>query len=112
MARFIVSGWVQDSMKQSLFPVGTLAVNVLGCFLIGALSYLADTRQALTPENRALLMVGVLGGFTTYSSFGNETINLWRDGQIGLGLWNIAFQLLFGLTAVWLGRVVSHYLWG
>ncbi len=111
MARYLISGWVQSLIPRPIFPFGTLVVNVVGCFVIGLLSYLADTRQALSPEIRTFLMLGILGGFTTYSTFGNETMNLWRDGQTALGLGNIAAQLLFGLTAVWLGRVVGHFIW-
>jgi len=61
------------------FPFGTLAVNVVGCFLIGGLSELAEARAYLAPETRAFLIIGLLGGFTTFSAFGNETVNLLRD---------------------------------
>ena len=110
--RYLASGVVQDLSKSVAFPYGTLAVNVVGCFVIGFLSYLAETRGVFTAESRAFVFVGILGGFTTYSSFGNETINLWRDGEHSLVFANIASQLILGLGAVWLGRIVAFKIWG
>lgn len=109
--RYLVSGYAQDASGSSSFPVGTLTVNVIGCFVIGILSYLADVRGVLTPELRALLMVGVLGGFTTFSSFGNETMALVRDGEFLYVFFNIAASLLLGLGAVYVGRALSGLLW-
>jgi len=108
--RFLVSGWVQ-SVSGVSFPFGTLTVNVLGCFIIGVLSYLADMRGVLTPEMRALLIVGVLGGFTTFSSFGNETMALVRDGEMGYALANVALSLVLGLGAVYVGRTLGGLVW-
>lgn len=110
--RYLASGLVQDLSKSVSFPYGTLAVNVAGCFIIGFLSYLAESRGVFTAESRAFVFVGILGGFTTYSSFGNETINLWRDGEHSLVFANVASQLILGLGAVWLGRVVAFKIWG
>ena len=108
--RYLLSGLVQEWRDD--FPVGTLAVNVIGCLFIGLISQLAEARGAFPPGARAFLVIGVLGGFTTFSSFGNETMNLWRDGERLLGFLNIAAQLLLGLGAVWLGRVLADKLWG
>jgi CrcB protein len=110
--RYYLSGLVQEWTRRDDFPVGTLAVNVLGCLVIGLLSQLAEDRGAFSPEARAFVFIGILGGFTTFSSFGNETMNLWRDGQRWLGWLNIAAQLVLGLAAVWLGRVLSQKVWG
>ena len=88
-----------------------LTVNVLGCFIIGVLSYLADVRGVLTPEMRALLIIGVLGGFTTFSSFGNETMALVRDGEMGYALANVALSLTLGLGAVYVGRTLGGLVW-
>ncbi len=109
--RYWVSGWVQAASGSASFPFGTLAVNVIGCFIIGVLSYLADARGLLTPELRVLFVVGVLGGFTTFSSFGNETMALARDGEMWYAIANIAASLLFGLGAVWLGRNAVALIW-
>ena len=86
------------------FPSATLAVNVLGCFLIGALLPGGDDRPLLSPSLRLLLVVGMLGGFTTFSAFGHETLGLIRRGASGLALAYVASSLLLGLAAVWLGR--------
>lgn len=109
--RYLVSGYVQDATKSFSFPFGTLAVNVLGCFVIGVLSYLADARGVLTPEMRALLVVGVLGGFTTFSSFANETMNLARDGEMWYAFGNVALSVLLGLGAVYGGRMLGSFVW-
>ena len=110
--RYSVSGFVQELSRSLTFPYGTLAVNLLGCLAIGLLSQLAETRGVFTVETRTLLFIGVLGGFTTFSAFGNETINLWREGQSGLALINIAAHLVLCLGAVWLSRVLAYQLWG
>src|SRR4029079_8209668 len=110
--RYLLSGLVQDWSGRDDFPVGTLAVNVLGCLVIGLLSQLAESRGALSPETRAFVIVGILGGFTTFSSFGNETMNLWRDRQTYLALLNVGLHVVVGLAAVWLGRVVGFKIWG
>ena len=110
--RYLVSGSVQAASHSIAFPYGTLAVNVAGCLVIGLMSYLTDSRGAGSPETRAVLMVGLLGGFTTFSAFGNETLNLFRDGEHLLAGANVAANVMLGLTAVWLGRVAAHALWG
>ncbi|MFN7926692.1 MAG: fluoride efflux transporter CrcB [Blastocatellia bacterium] len=110
VARALVSNFVQQTSHSS-FPFGTLAVNVIGCLVIGGLSELGEAREVFSPETRAFIFVGILGGFTTYSSLGNETINLWRGG-VPVAAWlNIAVQLLLGLSAVWLGRVLVRQIW-
>lgn len=111
IARALLSNFVQQTSGSS-FPFGTLTVNVLGCLVIGALSQLGEAREIFSPETRAFLFVGILGGFTTYSSFGNETINLARSGLLLAAFGNIAAQLVLGLCAVWLGRVLAAQLWG
>ncbi len=109
--RYSMSGLVQDLSRSIHFPYGTLAVNLIGCFAIGLLSQLAETRGLFTAETRTLVFVGLLGGFTTFSAFGNETINLWREGQSGLALMNIAAHLVLCLGAVWLSRVLAFQIW-
>lgn len=108
--RYLLGGYVQQSSK-SVFPYGTLAVNVIGCFVIGFLAQLAENRGAFSSETRAFLLIGILGGFTTFSSFGNETINLARDGQTLGAAANVGLNVILGLFAVWLGRTVSYLIW-
>ncbi|MBI5295399.1 MAG: fluoride efflux transporter CrcB [Chloroflexi bacterium] len=109
--RYLASGYIQESMRTASFPYGTLAVNVLGCLVIGFLSQLAETRGMFTPETRALVFVGVLGGFTTFSTFSNETLNLLRDNEIFPALANLSAHILLGLGAVWLGRTLAYWVW-
>jgi fluoride exporter len=110
--RFVVAGLVQNSSGSIRFPFGTLFVNLAGCLLIGFLSQLAETRGFFGAEARTLIFVGVLGGFTTFSAFGNETINLWRDGESMLAAANIAAHLVLCLGAVWLSRALTYQIWG
>lgn len=109
--RYLFSGYIQQLSQSSTFPFGTLAVNAAGCLIIGLISQLADVRGVFTPEARLLIFVGVLGGFTTFSTFGNETFNLAQDGQTLPSLLNIAAHLTLGLGAVWLGRALAYWLW-
>ena len=109
--RYSVSGFVQDFSRSIHFPYGTLAVNLIGCFAIGLLSQLAETRGLFTAETRTLVFVGVLGGFTTFSAFSNETINLWREGESALALLNITAHLVLCLGAVWISRALAFQIW-
>lgn len=111
VARYWFGGVVQDHAGAT-FPFGTLAVNVVGCFLIGGLSELAEARGFLTPEARAFLVIGVLGGFTTFSAFGNETLNLLRERDVALAAANVLANVALALAAVWLGRSAAHFIGG
>jgi CrcB protein len=103
---------VHRVLDNPWFPYGTLAVNVLGCLVIGFLAGLAETRAAFTSEARLFLFVGILGGFTTFSSFALETFSLARDTQNVAALMNIGLQLILGLLAVWIGNVLAHAMGG
>ncbi|MBZ0169152.1 protein crcB [Candidatus Methylomirabilis lanthanidiphila] len=110
VARYLISGYIQDRTGE-IFPFGTLAVNVIGCFVIGGLSELAEARAFLSPETRALVVVGVLGGFTTFSTFGNETVNLLRDGEWAFAVMNLLTHAVLAIGAVWVGRATAHAVW-
>jgi CrcB protein len=109
--RYWLSSTVQQLSNSALFPVGTLVVNVLGCLVIGFLSELAEEHGLFTAEARAFVFIGILGGFTTFSTFGNETMNLLRNGQNTLALGNAAGHLILGLGAVWAGRTLAYLIW-
>ena len=109
--RYSVSGFVQGLSRSIDFPYGTLAVNLLGCLAIGFLSQLAEARGIFTAETRTLVFIGVLGGFTTFSAFGNETINLWREGESLLAVTNVAAHLVLCLGAVWISRALAYQIW-
>jgi CrcB protein len=83
----------------------------VGCFIIGFLSQLAESRGVLTAEMRALIIPRFLGGLTTFSTFSNETLNLFRDSESLLAYVNIAAHLVLGLGAVWLGNAVAFAIW-
>ena len=109
--RYSITGFVQGLSRGSDFPYGTLAVNLIGCLAIGFLSQLAETRGVFTAETRTLLFVGLLGGFTTFSAFGNETMNLWRGGATGLALVNVGAHLMLCLGGIWISRAVADQIW-
>ncbi len=109
--RYLLGGLVQSAVAGSTFPYGTLFVNVTGCFAIGLVSQLVETQGLLGPNGRAFLVVGVFGGYTTFSAFGNETVNLIRDGQRAAAGLNVGGQLVLALAAVWLGRLTAHTIW-
>ncbi|MEK7485507.1 MAG: fluoride efflux transporter CrcB [Planctomycetota bacterium] len=101
--RYLISTGLQK-WTSSTFPYGTLTVNLLGCFLIGILMFLAQEKQTLSPSYRLLLVTGFLGGFTTFSAFGYESMRLFWEGQVGLAWLNISLQVFGGLVAVEAGR--------
>jgi fluoride exporter len=111
IARYLVSTWVQTAAKSINFPFGTLTVNLVGCFVIGFLAQLAEGRGVFTSESRAFVFIGILGGFTTFSSFGNETLNLARGGEFWNALANVGLNVVIGLFAVWLGRTAAYLIW-
>lgn len=103
VGRYALSGWIYRFFSDPWMPWGTLACNVLGCFLIGLLTGLGESRQLFGPEIRLFLFIGLLGGFTTFSTFGMESLNLIREGQWPAFLINVFLSILIGLTAVWIG---------
>jgi CrcB protein len=90
------------------FPLGTLLVNVTGCLVIGALSSVFTSSNAIRPELRLALTVGVLGGFTTFSTFGLESFELLMERRVSAFLLYAASSLLLGVAAVWLGWRVGQ----
>jgi CrcB protein len=109
--RYLTSGYVQQASKSIDFPYGTFFVNLLGCFIIGFLAQLAEEHGVFTNQSRLFVFTGFLGGFTTFSSFGNETLNLVRDSQTMNALANVGANVILGLLAVWLGRTLSYLIW-
>ena len=107
LARYGLSGLVHGLVPLSTFPWGTLAVNVSGCLAIGLVAGVADARSAVGPDLRLFLMIGLLGGFTTYSTFGYETLAMVRDGETLRAAGNVALQLVVGLGAAWAGYAMT-----
>lgn len=106
-ARFWIGIWAGTHLGVG-FPFGTMIVNITGCFLIGLFNSLGETRFPISPEVRIFFAVGFLGAYTTFSSFGFETINLFRAGNLGLSLVNILVNTVVGLLAVVIGLYVGR----
>ena len=105
--RYALSGVVHRLVPLSAFPYGTLAVNGLGCLVIGLLVGLSDARNVIGPQMRLFLFLGVLGGFTTFSTFGHETLALLRDGERLAAAGNVVSQLVVGLGCAWAGYALA-----
>jgi CrcB protein len=102
LVRYWLSGIVARRSGET-FPYGTLAVNVLGCLLAGFLYYFMYDRFLTSPTVRSMVFIGLLGGFTTFSSYGLQTFTLLRDGEFLLALLNIGLSNIAGLFLVWVG---------
>jgi CrcB protein len=103
VARFKLSGYVLHHTIDWRFPAGTFAVNVIGCLVAGFLAGLAEKYDLMSAETRLLLFTGILGGFTTFSAFGLETMFLLRRGEVLIAGANIFLSVAMGLAALWLG---------
>ena len=119
LLRYVFQGWVQRSagdwaeqLAGGTFPVGTLAVNVTACLAIGFLSGFFAGPQLIREEYRIGLTVGVLGGYSTFSTFGLESFNLANDGEFGLALFNMLLSCATGFAAVWVGYRVAERWFG
>lgn len=110
--RYILGGWLQNLIAVPWLQAGTLGVNAVGCFLLGMLGGWAEHANLFNDSQRLFLLVGLLGGFTTFSTFSFETLGLLRQGQMGVSLANIVMQLTFGLLAVWAGFAISALKFG
>jgi len=102
LARYLLGGAVHRLMP-GFFPYGTFVVNVLGCVVFGVIVGIAESRFAIGPIGRAFLLIGVLGGFTTFSSFTYETFELARGGQVWPALINVVGQVVLGFLGLWAG---------
>ena len=102
IARYVLSRAVQRGLGEAAFPYGTFAVNMIGCLLIGLLLGIIEQRGGGS-NLRTFAAIGVLGGFTTFSAFGYDTLVLFRDGRVPAGLANVVLQPMLGLLAAWAG---------
>jgi len=110
-ARYLMSGWVL-SMFGTSFPYSTLTVNLIGSFLIGTINYVGFNSELISPTYRIVLTTGVMGGFTTYSSFNYETLQYFQEGIWFLGILNLLVMVLTCLTAGVLGFIAAKGLVG
>ncbi|MBI4378001.1 MAG: fluoride efflux transporter CrcB [Nitrospinae bacterium] len=105
VTRYAVSG-LTHRYFDGTFPIGTLVVNLIGSFLIGLIWGLWETSN-ISSNTRTFIFIGILGGFTTFSSYTMETVNLFRDGEIKLGLTNILANNIIGLLLVFIGFILG-----
>jgi len=106
--RYVLSGWVHRILDNPWFPYGTLVVNITGSLAIGFLAGLADSRSLFSSEARLFVFIGLLGGFTTFSSLTIETFSLTRSAQLLAAAMNVTLQIFLGLLAVWLGNLLAR----
>lgn len=106
-ARYLLSAFVLR-VSGTLFPLGTFVVNVVGCLVFGAIAGVSTQRVQMAPALRLFLLTGILGGFTTFSSYAFESFQLVRDGQMLWASINIAGQVVAGLVGMWAGYVITY----
>jgi CrcB protein len=106
--RYAVGRWVGRLKAGWAFPIETLSINVAGCLLIGFLAGLGESRGIFSGSARAFLFIGLLGGFTTFSTFGDETFQLMRGGQWPAAAASVALHIGLGIGGVWAGSALSR----
>lgn len=102
MLRYLCQKWISESY-QNTFPLGTFLVNISGCFLIGVLYALGERSNLLSPQLRFLLITGLCGGYTTFSTFAFENFSLLRIGDMSNFLLNVIGSIVTGIIAVFIG---------
>jgi fluoride exporter len=110
--RYGLNGWISHRFGET-FPWGTLTVNVAGSFAVGLLYFACgpDSPWIVSATTRQFLLAGILGGFTTFSSFSIQTLNLLKDGELGAVCFNVIGSVALGLLAAFAGDAVARALW-
>lgn len=103
--RYVLGGWIQNSFIN--FPVGTLVINTTGSFFLGLIMYLSEYQGFFDDKTRTFLTIGILGAFTTLSTFGYESFRLLDDSKLFLMAINVVGTVLFSILAVYLGKVLA-----
>ncbi len=106
VSRYLLAVSVDEYIKPEQFPFGIFLVNIIGCLLIGLLAGVFELKGWMNVELRLFIFVGFLGGFTTFSTFINDTFLLGREGEMMAALLNVGSQVLLGLLFVWVGYSV------
>lgn len=107
-ARYLLSGWLLAALGMA-FPYGTLAANLIGSFLLGAIMHVALTTNWIAPTLRLALTTGIMGGFTTYSTFNYETLQYLRQEAWGLVAWNLGANVVGCLAAGMAGLALARW---
>jgi CrcB protein len=114
MLRFGLGGWIDSGMTRTgyVFPWGTVVVNVTGCFIIGLIATVSapDGRFFLSPLTRQFILIGILGGYTTFSSFSLQTLTLAQGGQWIAAAGNVLLSVVLCLVGVWLGAMLAGWI--
>ena len=111
VARYKLGGFALHHTQGWNFPVSTFSVNVLGCFAIGLLAALVEHHDLFSPSIRLLLFTGLLGGFTTFSAFGYESVFLLRRGLLSIAAAYVSLSVVIGLIAVFGGMKLIDLVW-
>lgn len=106
--RYALGGWMGRMKAGWTFPIETLLINVVGCIVLGFLAGLAESRGVFSGTTRAFLFIGLLGGFTTFSTYGYETFQLLRDGQWQSATLSTTLQVVLGIGGVWAGHSLAR----
>ena len=111
MLRFGLGSWIDSSAQKTgpIFPWGTIVVNITGCFVIGFIAAISagEGRLMISSLTRQFIMIGILGGYTTFSSFSLQTLLLAQDGQWGSAVANVVLSVVLCLVGVWLGAALA-----
>lgn len=112
MLRFGIGTFIDNCVQKTVFPWGTIMVNITGCFIIGFVATISSTegRLMIPTLGRSFIMLGILGGYTTFSSFSLQTLTLAQDGQIGSAAANVLISVVLCLAGVWLGASLAGWI--
>ena len=110
-ARYLVAGFIQQRASVT-FPLGTLAVNVIGTFALSAIMFVGLSSEIISPTVRLALTTGVMGGFTTYSTFGYETMKAMQEGSYGVAALNVSVTVVACLVAAFAGHMTGRLVLG
>jgi CrcB protein len=103
--RYVLGGWIQNNFVN--FPVGTLVINTTGSFFLGLIMYLSECQGLFEDKTRIFLTIGIIGAFTTLSTFGYESFRLLDDSKLVLMTINVVSTVLFSMLAVYIGKIVA-----